>query len=73
MSAPPQLERFARILARALLIELSLAAPIKPDEVEHALGVCWRCGTELRAHERPEHACDDCLRLLQWRGGRYTA
>jgi hypothetical protein len=70
MSAPPlELERFARTVLRVLVIGLANSAPI---EVDHAHEACWRCGTELRAHERPEHACDDCLRLLQWRGGCFT-
>jgi hypothetical protein len=65
--SPLEVERFARTLARALLIEITLATPISPDEVEHALGACWRCGTELRAHERPERICDVCLRANQTR------
>jgi hypothetical protein len=27
--------------------------------------VCRFCGAELRAHERPEGVCDDCLRAHQ--------
>jgi hypothetical protein len=62
-----ELERFAKTLARALVIELAIATPIKPAEIEDALGACRRCGSELRAHERPERICDACLRAHQTR------
>jgi transcription initiation factor IIE alpha subunit len=59
--------RFARIVARWLLIEIAIATPVERDEQVHALGACWLCGSELRAHERSERICDVCLRVNQTR------
>jgi hypothetical protein len=71
MSAPQLahklVERFARDLARSLLLELALAAPITSAEAVDALRTCRICARELRAHERPERTCDSCLRAYQTR------
>lgn len=56
---------FARIVARLLLIEIAIATSIEGGELAEALEACWLCGSELRAHERPERICDVCLRANQ--------
>jgi hypothetical protein len=67
VSAPHLDNGFARVLARQLLVELTVAAPPEPDELVDALGLCWLCRAELQARERPERICDACLRAHQTR------
>lgn len=65
-----ELGRFARIVARRLLVEIAIATPVERDDKVHVLEACWLCGSELRTYERPERICSVCLRANQTRPGR---
>jgi hypothetical protein len=65
--ADKELGRFARVVARWLLIEIAIATPVERDEQVHALDECWLCGSELRTYERPKRICNVCLRAHQWK------
>lgn len=58
-------QRFARLMARWLLVELAITNVVDPGELDLALERCWLCRRELEAHEQPERICDRCLRAHQ--------